>query len=69
MGTDEGPTGIRNSDQLHETLLERGWRDGEDLLYTRVQGGRHDEGAWAKRVGPFLKFLFPSREGRPGEDR
>ena len=69
MGTDEGPTGIRNSDQLHETLLERGWRDGEDLLYTRVQGGRHDEGAWAKRVGPFLKFLFAAGEAGDGEDR
>jgi predicted alpha/beta superfamily hydrolase len=68
MGTDEGPAGVRNSDQLHQALLERGWRDGEDLLYTRVQGGRHNEGAWAKRVGPFLKFLFPAGETRAGED-
>ncbi|MGI8770802.1 MAG: alpha/beta hydrolase [Acidobacteriaceae bacterium] len=60
MGTNEGPTGVRNSDQLQQALLERGWREGEDLLYTRVQGGRHDEPAWALRVGPFLKFLFPA---------
>jgi predicted alpha/beta superfamily hydrolase len=60
MGSDEGAAGLRNSDQLQQALLERGWREGEDLQYTQVQGGRHDERAWALRVGPFLKFLFPA---------
>jgi predicted alpha/beta superfamily hydrolase len=60
MGSDEGAAGLRNSDQLEQALLERGWREGEDLQYTRVKGGRHDERAWALRVGPFLKFLFPA---------
>ncbi len=65
MGTDEGPAGLRNSDQLEQTLLQRGWREGQDLLYMRVQGGRHDEAAWSLRVCPFLQFLFPAQV--PGE--
>lgn len=64
MGTHEGPAGVRNSDQLEQALLERGWTEGEDLLYTRIQGGRHDERAWALRVAPFLKFLFPEDASR-----
>jgi len=27
--------------------------------YTEVNGGRHDEAAWAERVEPVLRYLFP----------
>jgi predicted alpha/beta superfamily hydrolase len=60
MGTAEGQKALHDADLLHEALRHRGWRDGEDLLYARVPGGTHDEAAWAQRVEPFLKFLFPA---------
>jgi predicted alpha/beta superfamily hydrolase len=62
MGTREGgKSSLNDSVLLHKLLLKRGWRDNEDLLYMRVEGGTHDEAAWAKRVEPFLRFLFPAR--------
>jgi predicted alpha/beta superfamily hydrolase len=63
MGTREGgKSSLNDSVLLHKLLLKRGWRDHEDLLYMRVEGGTHDEAAWAKRVEPFLRFLFPARQ-------
>jgi len=59
MGTQEGPRTLRDSDLLYKLLKEQGWVDGEDLMYVRVEGGTHDEAAWAQRVAPFLEFLFP----------
>jgi len=61
MGTMEGKRTLKDSDALHNLLLHRGWIDGKDVMYLRVRGGTHDESAWAARVGPFLKFLFPAR--------
>ena len=63
MGTREGgKSSLNDSVLLHKLLLKRGWRDNEDLLYMRVEGGTHDEAAWAKRVEPFLRFLFPTQQ-------
>jgi hypothetical protein len=42
-------------------LVRRGWQEGHDLRYGEIQGGKHDEAAWALRVDPFLRFLFPAR--------
>lgn len=61
MGTAEGKRGLADADLLHNLLLQRGWVDGVDLRYLRVEGATHDEEAWSKRVGPMLKFLFPAR--------
>lgn len=64
MGTREGgKSSLSDSALLHKLLIERGWRDRKDLMYTRVAGGTHDEAAWAKRVEPFLRFLFPAGAG------
>ena len=30
-------------------------------LADEIPGGHHSEYAWAERVGPMLKFLFPRR--------
>ena len=60
MGLAEGPTMINKCDELHRLLERRGWRAGMDMQYLRVPGGRHDELAWAERVDPFLRFLFPA---------
>ncbi len=61
MGLSEGPTMINKCDELHRLLERRGWREGVDMRYLRVEGGRHNEAAWAQRVDPFLRFLFPPR--------
>jgi enterochelin esterase-like enzyme len=61
MGLSEGPTMISKCDELHRLLERRGWRKGIDMQYLRVPGGRHNEDAWAKRVDPFLRFLFPAK--------
>jgi predicted alpha/beta superfamily hydrolase len=44
---------------LYETLLQKGWKPGRDLSYLEAEGAQHDEAAWAQRVEPILKFLFP----------
>lgn len=62
MGTKEGKRTLHDSDTLHALLMEQGWVEGKDLMYRRVVGGTHDETAWATRVGPFLKFLFPAAD-------
>jgi enterochelin esterase-like enzyme len=46
---------------LKTALVKKGWKLGEDLCYTEVEGGHHDEVAWSHRVAPMLKFLFPPR--------
>jgi hypothetical protein len=61
MGTSEGKKFLKDSDLLHNLLVDQGWKDGEDLLYSRIQGGTHDEAAWAQRVAPLLEFLFPGK--------
>ena len=60
MGLAEGPNMVERCDTLHRLLVRRGWRDGVDMQYLRVPEGRHDEAAWALRVDPFLRFLFPA---------
>jgi predicted alpha/beta superfamily hydrolase len=44
---------------LRDTLVERGWRLYDDLHYMEIEGADHSEGAWAARVDPALRFLFP----------
>ena len=58
VGLGEGPVMIKKCDELHRLLERRGWRKGE-MRYLRVPGARHNEDAWAKRVDPLLRFLFP----------
>ena len=61
MGLGEGPVMIKKCDELHRLLERRGWRDGIEMQYLRAPGARHNEDAWAKRVDPFLRFLFPAK--------
>jgi predicted alpha/beta superfamily hydrolase len=44
---------------LRDRLVEKGWRLHDDLNYLEAQGADHSEGAWAARVDPVLRFLFP----------
>jgi len=60
IGTREGPRIVPDVEQFRDVLLRKGWRLDEDLHYERVEGAEHNEAAWAQRVGPFLRFLFPA---------
>jgi predicted alpha/beta superfamily hydrolase len=61
IGTREGPRIVQDVEQFRDVLLQKGWQLGRDLHYQRVEGGEHNEAAWAQRVGPFLRFLYPPR--------
>jgi hypothetical protein len=52
---------VQDVEQFRDVLLLRGWQLEHDLHYERIEGAEHNEAAWAKRVGPFLRFLYPVR--------
>ena len=60
IGTREGPKIVPDVEQFRDLLLKKGWRQGQDLHYERVEGAEHNEAAWSQRVGPFLQFLYPA---------
>jgi predicted alpha/beta superfamily hydrolase len=62
IGTHEGPRIVQDVEQYRDILLQKGWQLGKDLYYQRVEGAEHNEAAWARRVGPFLQFLYPAAE-------
>jgi len=61
IGTREGPRIVQDVEQFRDVLLQKGWQLEKDLHYERVEGAEHNEAAWAQRVGPFLRFLYPVR--------
>jgi len=61
MGTHEGGNTTRDARLLRDALVGKGWQLGQDLEYFEAEGARHDEHAWAARVEPVLRFLFPCR--------
>jgi predicted alpha/beta superfamily hydrolase len=44
---------------LRDALVEKGWRLYDDLQYMEFEGADHSEAAWAARIDPALRFLFP----------
>ena len=56
-GTNE--PGWEQARELRNRLVEKGWKVSDDLQYLEVEGADHSEGAWAARVDPALRFLFP----------
>jgi predicted alpha/beta superfamily hydrolase len=59
IGTKEGQRIVQDVEQFRDVLLQKGWQLGRDLSYERIEGGEHNEAAWARRVAPFLQFLYP----------
>jgi predicted alpha/beta superfamily hydrolase len=59
MGTDEGANATADARMLRDALVSEGWGLGRDLRYFEAQGAKHTEAAWAQRVDPVLRFLFP----------
>jgi len=60
IGTREGLIAIRHVRELRDRLLAKGWQLDADLVYFEAKGAVHDENAWAERVAPCLRFLFPT---------
>jgi predicted alpha/beta superfamily hydrolase len=60
IGTREGPRIVEDVERYRDVLLQRGWQYQRDLHYERVEGAEHNELAWAQRVAPFLRFLYPA---------
>lgn len=56
MGTNEGPDAIKQLRKLRSVLSARGWA-GADIGYLEAEGAGHDEGSWAARVEPMLRFI------------
>jgi predicted alpha/beta superfamily hydrolase len=51
--------GWERTRELRDRLVQKGWRLHDDLHYLEADGSDHSEGAWAARMGPMLRFLFP----------
>jgi predicted alpha/beta superfamily hydrolase len=51
--------GWERARNLATALVEKGWHPFEDFHYHEIEGADHSEGAWAARVEPALRFLFP----------
>jgi len=62
VGDHEGRMTLRDTELLAKRLTSNGW-DESHLHFEKIRGGTHDEGSWAGRVGPLLRFLFPA-DGR-----
>lgn len=60
VGTEEGSYAVKDAGLLRDALVASGWVLDSDLRYLEAEGARHNELAWAERVAPVLKFLFPT---------
>ena len=61
IGTKEGQRALPDAQELKISLVKKGWVEGRDLSYLEVPDAEHTESAWAARVAPMLKFLFPPK--------
>lgn len=61
VGTQEGPRTADQVERFRDVLVLKGWMLERDLHFESIEGAEHNEAAWARRVGPFLRFLFPAK--------
>jgi len=61
VGTRESRRALPDVRALKRELVRKGWKRGKDFAYMEAPDGEHNELAWAARVAPMLKFLFPAR--------
>ena len=59
LDTGTAEPGWEQARELLNRLIEKGWKFQKDLQYMELQGAEHSEAAWAARVEPALRFLFP----------
>lgn len=60
IGTSEGARHVRDTELMYRRLIHHGWTPGVDVALLKVDGGVHDEDAWAERFDQVLAFLFPA---------
>ena len=60
-GGSEGAGTARDARDLRDIFIAKGWRLNKDLAWMEDPAGVHDEDAWAMRVEPMLRFLYPLR--------
>jgi predicted alpha/beta superfamily hydrolase len=61
LDTGTAEPGWDQARELRNRLIEKDWKLLDDLQYLEAKGADHSEAAWAKRVEPALRFLFPPR--------
>lgn len=61
IGSEEGPGAEPNTVALKERLVAKGWKEGKNLAFYLDLGAKHNERAWANRMGPILMWFFPNR--------
>ena len=61
IGTEEGEEHVGYVHELHRLLLDKGYTQGESLLYVEEDHAEHTEAAWAHRLRTALYFLLPPR--------
>ncbi len=61
VGTAEGRRSVEWAQLLRDALIRKGWKEGVDLRYVEVEGGRCDERAWATRMPEILSFFYPRK--------
>ena len=66
LDTGTAEPGWEQARALRDRLTERDWRLYNDLQYMEVEGADHSEAAWATRVDPALRFLFPPPPPKSG---
>ena len=59
LDTGTAEPGWEHARELRDRLVEKGWRLFGNLQYLEAKGADHSEAAWATRVDPALRFLFP----------
>ena len=59
LDTGTAEPGWEQARELRDCLIDEGWQPDVDLQYLEVEGAGHNEAAWAMRVEPALRFLFP----------
>jgi predicted alpha/beta superfamily hydrolase len=62
LDTGTAEPGWERARELRNRLSEKGWELHRNLKYMEAVGANHSECAWAARVEPALRFLFPAKE-------
>lgn len=48
---------VQDTTELLDELKLKGWQPGTDLSYSLVEGGEHNEAAWARALPGFLEWV------------
>lgn len=51
---------VQDTTELLDELERQGWKRGKDFQYVLVEGGEHNEAAWAKVLPDFLDWALPA---------